>query len=113
MEQLKNIDLPENVIKETIMLLDEVLQKEVTTFTNFKHTFIDEDGKEVKNPTPERIEKDSLQQVFDVSRTIYEPTFKSTITEKGVKIAQLKFFYEHKLKELEDSEKPELELVED
>lgn len=92
MEPIKNLELPLNVVKELSYILETLIEKEVETKTSYKHTFVDETGKEVKNPTPKQITDKKLEKIFDVKRTIFEPKLETTITEIGIGYSRLKYF---------------------
>lgn len=95
------IELPVDSILEVIAVLDNVLENEVKTDTEFKYKFIEpETGKEVSKPTPKQIENKKLQKIVDIERTIYDPSLRYSITEKGLKITRLKYFLEGNLRKL-------------
>lgn len=96
MEQL-NLDLPLDVVKELSAILNDLIETEVETKATFKHKFITESGKEVNNPTAKQINDKKLKQVLDVEKTIFEPKFTTTISEKGIKYTRLKYFLDEKL----------------
>lgn len=107
MEHLNTVELPLNVVKEISLVLESLIEKEIDTKTSFKHKFVDESGKEIKNPTPKQIESKKLQKVFDLDRTIFDPKMETTITELGIKYTKLKYFLDGNIR------KKELESVEE
>ena len=94
MEHLEKetIELPIDVIKEISSMLETLIEGEITTKTSFKHKFVDDSGKDIKNPTPKQIEDKKLKKVFDVERTIFEPKLETSISELGNKYTKLKYF---------------------
>ena len=94
MEHLEKetIELPIDVIKEISSMLETLIEGEITTKTSFKHKFVDDSGKDIKNPTPKQIEDKNLKKVFDVERTIFEPKLETSISELGIKYTKLKIF---------------------
>jgi len=101
MEQEQIIELPLEVVMQMSSLLEDLLENEVETKTNFKHMYLDESGKEVKNPTEKQIVKNNLRKVFNFQKTIFESKLETTITEKGIKYARLKYFLDSNIKKLE------------
>lgn len=103
MEQLKNemVELPVNVVNEISTMLESLIEAEIDNKTSFKHKFIDESGKEIKNPTPKQIETKKLKKIFDVERTIFEPKIETTISELGIKYTKLKYFLDANVRKVE------------
>ena len=101
MEHLEQVQLPLNVVKEISLLFETLIEKEIENKTSFKHKFVDDSGKEIKNPTPKQISDKGLKKIFDVERTIFEPKIETTITELGIKYTKLKYFLDGNIHKFE------------
>lgn len=90
----KNVEVPGNLLLDMIMLMEKLVEEELTTRTKFKYSFLDEGGALHKHVTKEQLESGKYKKIVDVDKTITEPSFEHTISEKGVAYAQLKIFLE-------------------
>jgi len=89
------IEVPGGFLSELIGLADQLVQSELKTETKFKYVFINKDtNKSVKTPKPEDIESGKVIKIVDYDRTIYNPTFEHSLTEKGIPYMNLKLFLE-------------------
>lgn len=89
-----NVEIPGYFLTDLIMLIEQLVNSEVKTETDFKYNYVNAKGAIVKNVTKEDVEAGKYSKVVDIDRTINNPTFRHSITEKGVAYAQLKNFLE-------------------
>lgn len=89
-----NVEIPGYFLTDMIMLIEQLVNSEVKTETEFKYNYVDAKGNIVKNVDKKDIESGKYSKVVDIDRTINAPTFRHSITEKGVAYAQLKNFLE-------------------
>lgn len=90
-----SVEIPGTFLKELIYLTDKLLEPELKTESEFKYNYVNEKGKVVKNFKQEDLESNKVRKVLDWERTVYEPTLKHSLTEKGVQYAKLKNFLEN------------------
>lgn len=89
------VEVEGKFILDLIVLVENLIKDEIKTESKFKYNYIDtKTGKVVKNVNKEDLEKGKLQKIVDIDRTINEPTFEHSITDKGIGYAQLKNFLE-------------------
>lgn len=88
------VEIPGDFLLELIALTDQLLNKEVRTESEFKYNYINDKNKVVKNFKQEDVESGKIKKAVDWDRTIYNPTFKTSLTEEGVGYAKLKIFLE-------------------
>ena len=81
---------------EILGLTDQLLQDEIKRESKFKYNFINtETQKIIKSPKEDDLKSGKVIKTVDWSKTIDNPTFEFSLTEKGVTIAQLKKFLEN------------------
>ena len=81
---------------EILGLTDQLLQDEIKRESKFKYNFINtETQKIIKSPTEDDLKSGKVIKTVDWSKTIDNPAFEFSLTEKGVTIAQLKKFLEN------------------
>lgn len=88
------IEIPGGFLTELIAFTDQLLEKEVKSESEFKYNYINDKDKVIKTFKQEDFESGKVRKVVDWERTVYNPTFKVSLTEKGVKYAKLKNFLE-------------------
>lgn len=90
-----NVEIPGDFLLEVIAMTEQLLAQEIKTESEFKYNYVNEKGKVVKNFKQEDLESNKVRKVLDWERTVYEPTLKHSLTEKGVQYAKLKNFLEN------------------
>ena len=93
-ENGKKVEIEGQFLLDLIAIFDKLIKDEIKTDSKFKYSFINDAGNIVKNPKPKDIEEGKLRKILDFDRTIINPTFEYSITEKGVAYAELKNFLE-------------------
>ena len=90
----KKVEIDGLFLLDLINVFDRLTREEIKTDSKFKYSFINESGNIVKNPKQKDIEEGKVRKILDFDRTIINPTFEYSITEKGVAYAELKNFLE-------------------
>ena len=93
-ENGKKVEIEGQFLLDLIAIFDKLIKDEIKTESKFKYGFINNDGNIVKNPKPKDIEDGKVRKILDFERTIINPSFEYSITEKGVAYAELKNFLE-------------------
>lgn len=90
------IEIEGGFLLEILGLTDQLLQDEIKRESKFKYNFINtETQKIIKSPKEDDLKSGKVKKTVDWSKTIDNPTFEFSLTEKGVTIAQLKKFLEN------------------
>ena len=93
-ENGKKVEIEAQFLLDLIAIFDKLIKDEIKTDSKFKYSFINDAGNIVKNPKQKDIEEGKVRKILDFDRTIINPTFEYSITEKGVAYAELKNFLE-------------------
>ena len=93
-ENGKKVEIEGQFLLDLIAIFDKLIKDEIKTDSKFKYSFINDAGNIVKNPKQKDIEEGKVRKILDFDRTIINPTFEYSITEKGVAYAELKNFLE-------------------
>ena len=93
-ENGKKVEIEGQFLLDLIAIFDKLIKDEIKTDSKFKYSFINDAGNIVKNPKQKDIEEGKVRKILDFDRTIVNPTFEYSITEKGVAYAELKNFLE-------------------
>lgn len=93
-QQGTKVEVDGYVITDLIMIFETLLKDEIKTESKFKFNYVNEKGNIVKNTKKEDIESGKVKKMLDFNRTIMDPSFEYSITEKGVAYAELKNFLE-------------------
>lgn len=88
------IEVEGYLLTDLIMIFEQLLKDEVKVESKFKYNYLNDKGNIVKNVKTEDVEKGKLTKVVDFERTIVNPNFEYSITEKGIAYAELKNFLE-------------------
>lgn len=90
------IQIPGGFLMELLALSDELVASELKTESEFKFIHLNDKGNPVKTFTKEDVSSGKVRKVVDWERTIDNPVYKASLTEKGVQYAKLKKFLEAK-----------------
>lgn len=82
------------LITDLIMIFDQLLKEEIKVDSKFKYNYVNQKGNIVKNAKPEDLESGKVNKIVDFQRTVLDPSFDYSITEKGIAYAELKNFLE-------------------
>ena len=93
-ENGKKVEIEGQFLLDLIAIFDKLIKDEIKTDSKFKYSFINDAGNIVKNPKQKDIEEGKVRKILDFDRTIINPSFEYSITEKGVAYAELKNFLE-------------------
>ena len=93
-ENGKKVEIEGQFLLDLIAIFDKLIKDEIKTDSKFKYSFINDAGNIVKNPKQKDIEEGKVRKILDFDRTIVNPSFEYSITEKGVAYAELKNFLE-------------------
>ena len=93
-ENCKKVEIEGQFLLDLIAIFDKLIKDEIKTDSKFKYSFINDAGNIVKNPKQKDIEEGKVRKILDFDRTIINPSFEYSITEKGVAYAELKNFLE-------------------
>ena len=88
------VQIEGNFLLELVAIVDSLIKKEVRSESKFKFSYVDENGKVVKNAKPADVENGKVKKVFDFEKTIQEPVLEHSITQDGIMYAQLKHYLE-------------------
>ena len=83
-ENGKKVEIEGQFLLDLIAIFDKLIKDEIKTDSKFKYSFINDAGNIVKNPKQNDIEEGKVRKILDFDRTIINPTFEYSITEKGV-----------------------------
>ena len=89
-----NVEIPGGFLLELLHLSEQLMADEVKMESKFKYKFINESDKAIKNPKQEDLESGKVKKIVDWEKTIENPSFDYSLTEKGVAYAKLKKFLE-------------------
>lgn len=89
-----NIEIPGGFLLELLALSDQLLQGEVKSESEFKYNYINEKSQIVKKFKDEDLVSGKVKKIVDWERTVDNPTYTFSLTEKGVAYARLKKFLE-------------------
>jgi len=90
----KKVEIDGLFLLDLINVFDRLTRDEIKTDSKFKYSFINESGNIVKNPKQKDIEEGKVRKILDFDRTVLNPSFEYSISEKGVAYAELKNFLE-------------------
>ena len=90
----KKVEIDGLFLLDLINVFDRLTREEIKTDSKFKYSFINESGNIVKNPKQKDIEEGKVRKILDFDRTVLNPSFEYSISEKGVAYAELKNFLE-------------------
>ena len=82
------------LLTDLIMIFEQLIKDEIKVESKFKYNYLNEKGNIVKNVKNQDVESGKLSKVVDFERTIVNPNFEYSITEKGIAYAELKNFLE-------------------
>lgn len=88
------VEIPGGFLMELIALTEQLMASELKTESEFKFIYLNEKGVPTKKFTKEDVDTGKVKKVVDWEKTIDNPTYKHSLTEKGVGYAKLKKFLE-------------------
>lgn len=84
----QNVEIDGRLLLDIIEMTEVLLNQEVKVESKFKYDYVNEKGDVVKNVTKNNVDK--LKKIVNFNKTIDNPTFEYSITDKGVAYAGLK-----------------------
>lgn len=89
------VEIEGGFLLELLGMTDRLMEDEIIRESKFKYNYINNETKKiVKSPKEEDIRSGKVMKIVDWSKTIDNPTFEISLTEKGVSLGQLKKFLE-------------------
>ena len=88
------VEIPGGFLMEMMALTDSLMASELKTESEFKFVYLNDKGVPTKNFTKEDVATGKVKKVVDWEKTIDNPTYTHSLSEKGVAYAKLKKFLE-------------------
>ncbi len=89
-----NVEIEGHFLTELITAFEKLVNDEVEVKSDFKYKYVNEKGNVVKTPKQVDIESGKVKKILDFDRTVLNPSFSYTLSEKGVYYAKLKHLLE-------------------
>lgn len=89
-----NVEIPGGFLLELLALTDQLIKQEMKIESKFKYLHINDKDKIVKTFKQEDVASGKIRKMVDWEKTIENPSFEYSLTEKGIGYAQLKKFLE-------------------
>lgn len=84
-----SVMIPGNLLLELTNILEDLVNTETRTESRYKYNYVNSKGNVVKKVSQEDVDSGKVKKVLDWHRTIINPTLEHSITDKGIKYANI------------------------